>query len=82
MSPRKYTDARKESNKKWDAVNLDRVSIALPKGKRDAIKAAADSVGESMNKYIIGAVDLRMERDSVTPGGYEGAGGSSTEARE
>ena len=63
MAPRKYTEARKESNKKWDAANLDRVSIALPKGKKDEIKAAADAAGESMNQYIIGAVDQRMEQD-------------------
>ena len=61
--PRKYTEARKESNKKWDSANLDRVSIAMPKGKRETIKAAAAAAGESMNQYIIGAVDERMERE-------------------
>lgn len=63
--PRKYTEARKESNKKWDSANLDRVSIAMPKGKREMIKAAAAAAGESMNQYIIGAVDERMERDGA-----------------
>ena len=61
--PRKYTEARKESNKKWDSANLDRVSIAMPKGKRETIKAAAAAAGESMNQYIIGVVDERMERE-------------------
>ena len=61
--PRKYTEARKESNKKWDSANLDRVSVAMPKGKRETIKAAAAAGGESMNQYIIGAVDERMERE-------------------
>ena len=61
--PRKYTEARKESNKKWDSANLDRVSIAMPKGKRETIKAAAVAAGESMNQYIIGAVDERMGRE-------------------
>ena len=65
--PRKYTEARKESNKKWDSANLDRVSIAMPKGKRETIKAAAAAAGESMNQYIIGAVDERMERESGAP---------------
>lgn len=63
MSPRKYTEARRENNKKWDAENLDRISIAVPKGKKDDIKAAAAAVGESMNQYIITAVDQRMEQD-------------------
>lgn len=67
MATRKYTEARKENNKKWDAANLDRVSIAIPKGRRDVIKAAAAAAGESMNQYIITAVDDRMERDKSTP---------------
>ena len=59
----KYTEARKEGNRKWDAANLDRISIAMPKGKKDDIKAAAEAAGESMNQYIIAAVDQRIERD-------------------
>jgi len=59
----KYTEARKEGNKRWDEKNLDRVSLAMPKGKKEDIKAAAAAVGESMNQYILAAVDLRMERD-------------------
>lgn len=68
MPPQKYTDARKEGNRKWDAANLDRVSIAMPKGKKDDIKAAAAAVGESMNQYIINAVEQRMERDNEKAG--------------
>ena len=34
----KYTEAKKEGNKRWDDKNLDRMSIALPKGKKDEIK--------------------------------------------
>ena len=59
----KYTDARKEGNRRWDAANLDRLSIALPKGQRDTIKAAADAAGESVNGYIKRAIDERMARD-------------------
>ena len=66
--PQKYTDARKEGNRKWDTANLDRVSIAMPKGKKDDIKAAASAVGESMNQYIINAVEQRMERDKEKAG--------------
>lgn len=40
-----------------------KVVIALPKGKKDDIKAAAAAAGESMNQYIIAAVDQRMQRD-------------------
>ena len=67
MATRKYTEARKENNKKWDAANLDRVSIAIPKGRKDIIKAAAAAAGESMNQYIITAVDERIGRDNAAP---------------
>ena len=60
----KYTEARKEGNKKWDAANLDRLSIALPKGAKDEIKAAAAKAGLSVNAYIKTAVDEKMERES------------------
>ena len=56
----KYTEAKKKNNRKWDAGNLDRVSIALHKGEKERIQAAAASVGESMNQYIITAVNLRI----------------------
>ena len=68
MAPQKYTEARKEGNRKWDAANLDRVSIAMVKGKKDQIKAAAAAVGESMNQYIITAIDQRMERHKQEAG--------------
>ena len=63
----KYTEVRKEANKRWDEKNLDRISIAMPKGKKDEIKAAAVASGQSMNAYIIAAIDEKMARD----GGHE-----------
>lgn len=64
----KYTEARKEGNRKWDAANLDRVSIAMARGKKDEIKAAAAAAGESMNQYIVTAIDQRIERDKQEGG--------------
>ena len=66
MAPQKYTEARKSGNKKWDAANLDRMSIALPKGRRDAIQAHAQAQGESVNGFIKRAIQETMERDNQT----------------
>ena len=44
----KYTEARKE---------------AVPKGQKDAIKAHAESRGESVNAFINRAIDEAMERE-------------------
>jgi predicted HicB family RNase H-like nuclease len=61
----KYTEARKDGNRKWDAANLDRLSVAVPKGQKDVIKAHADSQGESVNAFISRAIAETMERDNA-----------------
>lgn len=59
----KYTEARKEGNRRWDAANLDRISVALPKGQKDVVKAHAQGRGESVNGFITRAILETMERD-------------------
>lgn len=61
----KYSEAQKQSARKWDAANLDRLSLALPKGSRETIKAHAAAQGESTNAFIKRAIDCQMERDST-----------------
>ena len=63
---RKYTEAQKKSAKKWDAENLDRISIALPKGMKADIKAAAGE-GGSVNGFIREAVEARLKGDTPKP---------------
>ena len=63
MNAQKYTEARKEGNRRWDEKNLDRISIALPKGSKDKIKAHAESKGESVNSFINRAITETMERE-------------------
>ena len=61
----KYTEAKKEGNKRWDAANLDRLSIALPKGSKEAIKSHAEGQGESINGFIKRAIEETMEREKA-----------------
>lgn len=65
---RKYTEAQKQSARKWDAANLDRISIAVPKGQKDVIKAHAEARGESVNAFVGRAIEETMERDKAAPG--------------
>ena len=60
------SEAQKKSAQKWDAANLDRISIAIAKGKKDEIKAAAIAAGESMNQYIITAIESRFNGMPLT----------------
>lgn len=66
---RKYSDAKKEGNRKWDAANLDRISIALPKGQKELIKEAAAQNGESVNKFIARLIEAELDRLGVNEHG-------------
>lgn len=72
IAERKYTEAQKKSAQKWDAANLDRVSVAMPKGKKDIIKAHAEARSESVNGFINRAIDEAIERDESAPAASEG----------
>ena len=60
--------AQQKATNKYIAGNYDRINLTLPKGKKDEIKAHAESKGESVNAFINRAIDNQMERDE------EGAG--------
>ena len=59
--------AQQKAVSKYMKENYDVYQIRMKKGKKDDIKAAAAAVGESMNQYIINAVDQRMEQDGQPP---------------
>ena len=65
MAERKNSEARIRTNNKWTNAHYDRINIAVPKGRKDEIKAIADTQGQSVNAYIISAVDEKMERDGA-----------------
>lgn len=60
MTESKYSKAQKKSARKWDAANLDRVSVAMPRGRKDAIRERAAAQGESMNGFINAAIDSAL----------------------
>lgn len=60
-----YSEAKKTANKNWDSQNLDRISIALPKGSKDALKAHAESTGESVNAFLKRAITEVTEMDNM-----------------
>ena len=53
---------------KYVRANYDRINVTFPKGRKAEIKSHADAHGESVNQYIIGAVNERMERDDGKAG--------------
>lgn len=65
MTESKYSEAQKESARKWDAANLDRVSVAMPRGRKDAIRERAAAQGESMNGFINAAIDSALSQQDA-----------------
>ena len=62
---RKYTEAQKISAKKWDAANLDRISIAAPKGTKERWKAVATAQDKSLNQLIVEAVEASIRERMI-----------------
>lgn len=55
-----------EYNKKYADKylgKLDNITLRVPKGAKDKIKAHADSMGESLNAFINRAIEEAMIRD-------------------
>lgn len=42
----------------------EEIKIRVKKGEKDKIKAAAERSGQSLNGYIVTAIDEKIERDS------------------
>lgn len=52
-----------KSKNEWIARAYDRINLTVPKGHKNAIQAAAQAQGESVNEYIKKAIEARMERE-------------------
>ena len=60
----KISKAQQKAVQKYVKNNYDRVVVTFPKGRQDAIKEYASTHGESMNSFIVRAVNKTMERDN------------------
>ncbi len=65
MAERKNSEKRIATNNRWTNAHYDRINIAVPKGRKDEIKALADARGQSVNAYIVSALDEKVERDGA-----------------
>lgn len=57
------TKASQRAVNKYMKENYDRINLTVEKGKKDAIKAHAESKGESVNGFINRAINETMERE-------------------
>ena len=59
----RYTDAQKRAAEKYLKESVEDIRIRVPKGKKAAVKAHADKQGESMNAFVVRAIDETIKRD-------------------
>lgn len=57
------TKAQQKAVNKYMAANYDRINLTVPKGRKEEIKAHAESKGESVNSFINRAIKQTMESD-------------------
>lgn len=57
-------NSKTRAKNKYNAENYDSLRIVTKKGKKDIIKAHADSRNESINAFVNRAIDETMERDT------------------
>ena len=65
---KRYTEAQKKAIQKYMHSKVDDLRIRVPKGRKADIQAHAQSVGESMNQFVIRAIDETIERDDAIRG--------------
>lgn len=63
LMPNKKQNPSTRAKLKYNTANYDRLYPYVPKGYKAEIQAAADAVGETLNEYIVNAIDRRMEQD-------------------
>lgn len=70
MSENKNSEARIRANNRYNAKAYDRINIAIPKGRKQAVEAHAKHRGESVNGLVNG---LLREDMGLTEGEWKRA---------
>ena len=61
----RYTASQKKAAEKYLSEKVEDIRIRVPKGQKAIIKAHAESVGESLNQFVIRAIEKAMRDDKV-----------------
>lgn len=61
----KISKAQQKAVHKYVKNNYDRLEITVPKGRKAEMKEHAEANGESVNSFIVRAVNETMKRDTL-----------------
>lgn len=59
----RYTEAQAKAAKKYLKESVEDIRIRVPKGDKAKVQEHAAAMGESMNSFVVRAIDETMERD-------------------
>ena len=57
---------------RYNAKAYDQLPIRVPKGRKAEIQDAAEAAGDSLNAYVVGAIDERMANEDCYQKSGEG----------
>ena len=60
----RYTEAQAKAAKKYLKESVEDIRIRVPKGDKAKVQEHAAAMGESMNSFVVRAIDETMERDN------------------
>lgn len=49
---------------KWCQDNCERITVVVPKGEKEKIRAAAVASGASLNAFVISAIKEKLKREN------------------
>ena len=64
----RYTEAQAKASKKYLKESVEDIRIRVPKGQKEIVKSHSDKMGESMNSFVVRAINETMERDNQNSG--------------
>lgn len=56
-------NSQTRAKNKYNAKTYDRIALQVKKGRKEIIRAHAESRGESLNGFVNRAIDEAMKRD-------------------
>lgn len=55
-----------KAKNKYNDANYDRISLSIPKGKKEEYKQRAEATGKSLNQYIVDCIE-NQDKKEVQP---------------
>ena len=59
----RYTEAQARAARKYLSEAVDNIQLRVPKGQKELIRAYAEEHGESMNQFILRAINEAMQNN-------------------